>query len=139
MAIKKVVRVKVVVGAALTLLFGSGIVVGLAWDQASSASVPGMPNTAEPEAEEERNGGRLVDAVGLSVVQDESVDSLLTYHRSRLQELGAEFRPRYRAVIENLREDVKVILTDEQRAEYNVLLDEHDAKRHSGRSGNSRQ
>jgi hypothetical protein len=139
MAIKKVLRAKVVVGAALTLLFGSGIVVGLAWDQTASASVPETPSTAEPEAEEEGNDGRIVDAVGLSVVQDDSVDSMVAYHRSRMRDLDAEFRPRYRAVIEDLREDVKGILTDEQRAEYNVLLDEHDAKRHSRRSGNSRQ
>jgi len=141
MAIKKVVRAKVVVGAALTLLFGSGIVVGivvdLAWDQTASASVPEVASTEEPTAEPERK--RIVDGVGLSVSQDAAVDSLVTYHVSRMRDLDAEFRPRYRAVIEDLREDVKVILTDEQRAEYNVLLDEHDAKRHARRSGNSGQ
>jgi hypothetical protein len=56
-----------------------------------------------------------------------------------MRDVDAEFRPRYRAVIEDLREDVKDILTAEQRSEYNVLLEEHDAKRHSRRSGSSRQ
>ena len=139
MAIKKVLPAKVAVGAALTLLFGSGIVVGLAWDQTANASVPEAPSAAEPEAEKERKNGRIVDAVGLSEVQDESVDSLVAYHRSRMRDLDAEFRPRYRAVIEDLREEIKGILTDEQRSEYNVLLDEHDAKRRSRRSGNSRK
>jgi hypothetical protein len=137
MAIKRVIRAKVAVGAALTLLFGSGIVVGLAWDQTASASVPEVTSTEEPDAQPERT--RIVDAVGLSVSQDASVDSLVTYHVSRMRDVDAEFRPRYRAVIEDLREDVKDILTAEQRSEYNVLLEEHDAKRHSRRSGSSRQ
>jgi hypothetical protein len=137
MAIKRVIRAKVAVGAALTLLFGSGIVVGLAWDQTAGASVPEVTSTEEPEAQTERT--RIVDAVGLSVSQDASVDSLVTYHVSRMRDVDAEFRPRYRAVIEDLREDVKDILTAEQRSEYNVLLEEHDAKRHSRRSGSSRQ
>ncbi|HIF07168.1 MAG TPA: hypothetical protein EYQ64_09525, partial [Gemmatimonadetes bacterium] len=33
-------KAKLVAGTALVLLFGSGVVVGLAWDQTASASTP---------------------------------------------------------------------------------------------------
>ena len=139
MPIKRVLRAKVVVGVVLTLLFGSGIVVGLAWDQTASASTLGVLRTEEPETDTERKKIRVVDAVGLSAVQDASVDSLVVFHVVRLRDLDAEFRPRYRAVIGDLREEIKGILTDEQRSTYEVLLEEHDAKRHSRRSRNSKQ
>ena len=38
-------------------------------------------------------------------------------------------RPQMRAIIDSLRDDVRAVLTDEQRAEYDRLLAEHDAKR----------
>ena len=87
MAIKRVLRAKVVVGAALALLFGSGIVVGLAWDQTASAGTPETPRTEERETDRSRNDGRIVDEVGLSAAQDESVDSLVS-------RFGATLAPR---------------------------------------------
>jgi hypothetical protein len=138
MAIKRVLRAKVVVGAALALLFGSGVVVGLAWDRTASASTPEPPRAEEPDRED-RNDGRIVDRVGLSAAQKTSVDSLVAYHRGRMRNLDAEFRPRYRTVISDLREEIKEVLTDDQRSMYQALLEEHDAKRHSRRSRNSKQ
>ncbi len=139
MPIKRMLRAKVVVGTALALLFGSGVVVGLAWDQTASASTPEEARTEEPSRDRDRNRGRVVDGVGLSATQDALVDSLAAYHGKRMRSLDAEFRPRYRAVIVDLREEVKGLLTDEQRSMYEVLLEEHDAKRHSRRSRNSKQ
>ena len=139
MAVKKVLQAKVVVAAALVLLFGSGIVVGLAWDQTASASTPEATPTEEPRTEENRNNGRVIDRVGLSATQKTSVDSLVAYHRGRMKDLDREFRPRYRAVISDLREEIKGVLTDDQRSMYETLLEEHDAEHHSRRSRNSRR
>ncbi len=139
MPIRRMLRAKVVAGAALTLLFGSGVVVGLAWDETASASTPEATRTEEPETDRDRNNGRVIDRVGLSEVQNASVDSLVAYYRGPMRDLNAEFRPRYRAVIGDLREAIKEILTDEQRAMYEVLLEEHDAKHHSRRSRDSKQ
>ena len=139
MAVKKVFRAKAVAGAAVVLLFGSGVVVGLAWDQTASASPPEVTSTEEVEAEENRNGGRIVDRVGLSVAQDTSVDSIVAYHRGRIHDLDHEFRPRYRAMINDLREEIKGVLTDDQRSMYQTLLDEYDAERRSRRSRSSRR
>ncbi len=122
-------RAKMVAGIALVLLFGSGIVVGLAWDQTASASPPGEVR-ADRQSGRERGRRRLiVDNVGLSAVQKVDVDSLVVFHRQRMSELDKEFQPRYRAVIADLREEIKQVLTDDQRRRYEVLLAERDARR----------
>ena len=132
-------KAKTVAATALILLFGSGVVVGLAWDQTASA------NTLEEVREDargERDGRRrrmIVDDVGLSAVQKAAVDSLVVFHRQRMSDLDADFRPRYRSVITDLREEIKQVLTDDQRVTYDVLLAEHDAERTARRRNNSRK
>ena len=67
--------------------------------------------------------------VDLNAVQKAAVDSLVAFHRQRMSDLDTEFRPRYRAVIRDLREEIKLVLTVPQRVRYEVLLVEHDAAR----------
>ena len=130
------IRAKMVAGIALVLLFGSGVGVGLAWDQTASASTLGEVRSNERSG---RDRGRrlIVDNVGLSVVQKATVDSLVVFHRQRMADLDTEFQPRYRAVIHDLREEIKEVLTDDQRLTYDVLLAEHDASRAERRRRNS--
>ncbi len=137
MIIPSAFKAKMVAGTALVLLFGSGVVVGLAWDQTASAVTPDEARTRE--ASEEGRGRRrmIVDNVGLSALQKAEVDSLVVFHRKRMSDLDTEFRPRYRAVIHDLREEIKQVLTDDQRVRYEVLLAERDARRAKRRRGNS--
>lgn len=131
-------KAKMVAGTALVLLFGSGVVVGLAWDQTASASNPGEVRSDERREE----GGRrrlIVDNVGLSVVQKTTVDSLVGFHRQRMADLDTEFQPRYRAVIDGLIEDIKEVLTSDQLVKYEVLLAEHDAAREERRRRESQK
>ena len=81
----------------------------------------------------------VVDGVGLSTVQKTSVDSLVVYHRQRMSDLDTEFQPRYRAVIADLRDEIKQVLTDDQRVMYDELLAERDDRRGGRRSGSSRR
>ncbi len=130
-------KAKMVAGTALVLLFGSGVVVGLAWDGTASAR---PPEEVRPEEESRGREGRrrmIVDNVGLSALQKAEVDSLVVFHRQRMSDLDTEFRPRYRAVIHDLREEIKQVLTDDQRVRYEVLLAERDARRAKRRRGNS--
>ena len=129
MTISSAFKAKMVAGSALALLFGSGVVVGLAWDQTASADTPDEVRTSEvPEAAAGRRA-MIVDDVGLSSIQKTAVDSLVVFHRQRMSHLNVELRRRSRAVIEDLREDIKQVLTDDQRVMYDVLLAEHDAER----------
>ena len=136
---KSALTARMVAAAALILLFGSGVVVGLAWDQTASASTPGELRMEERSEREGRRRRLIVDDVGLSVVQQAAVDSLVVFHRQRMSDLDAEFRPRYGTVIADLREEIKQVLTVDQRVTYDVLLAEHDAERNARRHRNSRR
>ncbi len=130
-------KAKMVAGTALVLLFGSGVVVGLAWDRTASAGTPEEARTEEESRGREGRRRMIVDNVGLSALQKAEVDSLVVFHRQRMSDLDTEFRPRYRAVIHDLREEIKQVLTDDQRVRYEVLLAERDARRAKRRRGNS--
>ena len=130
-------RAKTVAGAALVLLFGSGVVIGLAWDRTGGARPPEGVGTEEESRGREGRRRMIVDNVGLSALQKAEVDSLVVFHRQRMSDLDTEFRPRYRAVIHDLREEIKQVLTDDQRVQYEVLLAERDARRAKRRRGNS--
>ena len=129
-------KAKMVAATALILLFGSGVAVGLAWDQTANASTP---DEVRRDARSERGGARhpmIVDRVGLSVVQKATVDSLVSFHRQRMSDLNTDFRPRYRAVIGDLTMEIRQVLTDDQRARYDVLLAEY-GERAARRRNNS--
>ena len=138
MSVTSVFRVKIVAVAALVLFFGSGIVVGMAWDQTTSASTP---EGTRDQTMSERRGRRplIVEGVGLTAFQKTSVDSLVSFHRKRMSDLNEEFRPRYSAVVADLREEIKGVLTDDQREMYDTLLAENDARRRARRTRDSRQ
>jgi hypothetical protein len=138
MSVTSVFRVKIVAVAALVLFFGSGIVVGMAWDQTVSASTP---EETRDQTRSERRGRRplIVEGVGLTAFQKTSVDSLVSFHRKRMSDLNEEFRPRYSAVVADLREEIKGVLTDDQREMYDTLLAENDARRRARRTPDSRQ
>ena len=136
---RSVFKAKTVAATALILLFGSGVVVGFAWDQMANASTL---EEVRRDTRGERDGRRrrmIVDNVGLSTVQKASVDSLVSFHRQRMSDLDREFQPRYRTLIADLREEIKQVLTDDQRVTYDVLLAEHDAERTARRRNNSRK
>ncbi len=132
-------KAKMVAVSALILLFGSGVVVGLAWDETANASTPEEVRAEERSEREGRRRRMIVDDVGLSTVQKVAVDSLVVFHRQRMSNLDADFRPRYRTVIADLREEIKQILTDDQRVRYDVLLAEHDAERNARRRNSARK
>ncbi len=122
-------KAKLVAGTALVLLFGSGVVVGLAWDQTASASTPEAVSSDRRSGRDADGRRLIVEDVGLSAVQKSAVDSLVVFHRHRMSDLDQEFRPRYDTVIADLVEEIKEVLTNGQRLQYDVLLAEHDAAR----------
>ncbi len=132
-------KAKMVAASALILLFGSGVVVGLAWDQTANASTP---EEVRGDERSETKGARhpmIVDRVGLSVVQKATVDSLVSFHRQRMSDLNTDFRPRYLAVIGDLRVEIRQLLTDDQRLTYDALLAEYEEEHAARRRNNSRK
>ena len=130
-------KAKMVAGASLILLFGSGVVVGLEWDQTASARTVDEVRTEGSSRERDGRRRLVVDDVGLSSVQKAAVDSLVVFHRARMADLNGELRTRSHAVIYDLREDIKQLLTDVQRVTYDGLLADYDAERAARRRNKS--
>ena len=130
-------KAKMVAATALIFLFGSGVVVGLAWDQTANASTPEEVRRSERSARGERTRRpMIVDRVGLSDVQKATVDSLYFFYGQRLSDLNTDFRPRYRTVMSDFIVELRQVLTDEQRVTYDALVLEREAG-HGGRRRNN--
>ena len=121
-------KAKMVAATALVLLFGSGVVVGLAWDQTATASTPEEVRREGSGREERTRRPMIVDRVGLSTVQKATVDSLYFFYGQQLADLNTDFRPRYRAVFDDFRVEIRQVLTDDQRATYDALVLEREAE-----------
>ncbi len=129
-------KAKLVAATALVFLFGSGVVVGLAWDQTASASTPTETRSEERSERERTRRPMTIDRVDLSPVQKATVDSLYFFYGQRLSDLNTDFRPRYRAVMSDFRVELRQVLTDEQRVTYDALVVEHEAGHTSRRRNN---
>jgi len=143
-------KAKVLAVLTLGLIFGSGLGIGLAMDRDLIAGTP----EAGTEAADEANGGKsgrgnrpmIVEQVGLSASQKTAVDETVVEQRQRMKVIQEEFKvierefnELYMAVIHDAREAIKVHLTDEQRDEYDVLLEEHDERRRERRENRRRE
>jgi Spy/CpxP family protein refolding chaperone len=136
----------------LSAIFLAGTLVGAAVDRSAVASVPtlgkgkakgGGDSAAAVDRDAERGGDRdgarggarwIIDRVDLTPEQRVQADSVLDYHRARMNALAEAYHEAYWPVVDATREGLRKLLTDEQRARYDALLSENDARR--GRNGN---
>ncbi len=148
MAMESALKARLVTVVVLALVFGSGVTAGLAWEPTPGTDRAAEPAQAEDQREEREgrergdgsNRGRrplLVEQVGLTVDQKAQVDEIVENSRQRMRSLEKDTRPQYRAIIEETRTAIKGVLTNEQRAEYETILSEHDREREERRRGRS--
>ena len=130
-------KAKLVAATALVFLFGSGVAVGLAWDQTASASTPTETRRGERSERERTRHPMTIDRVGLSAVQEATVDSLYFFYGQRLSDLTTDFQPRFRAVMSDFRAELRQILTEDQGVTYDLLVLEQEAD-HTSRHRNNR-
>ncbi len=138
-------RTRLLTAGVLIAVFGTGILVGLVVDaDLGAATVPAevVTSDGEDEAQEEAPAERryLYQQVGANESQLASIDSIIQEHRARrdaideeLKRVEAEFQVDYRANLLNTREAIKSVLSADQAAEYQRLLDEWDAGRQAER------
>ena len=137
MMAESALKAKLVAASALVFLFGSGVVVGLAWDQTASASTPTETREGERSERERTRHPMTIDRVGLSAVQKATVDSLYFFYGQRLSDLNTDFQPRFGAVMSDFRAELRQILTEDQRVTYDLLVLEQEAD-HTSRHRNNR-
>lgn len=130
-------KAKLVAATALVFLFGSGVAVGLAWDQTASAGTLTETRRGERSERERTRHPMTIDRVGLSTVQKATVDSLYFFYGQRLSDLNTDFQPRFGAVMSDFRAELRQILTEDQRVTYDLLILELEAD-HTSRHRNNR-
>lgn len=141
----------------LLLILATGAVLGVALDRriearSPSASEASPQDEAGPSGEDEAEGEEsprrrrlIVEQVGLSSDQKTQVDSIVARYRQEMRDLHDElqaewqeaYTPRYRGLLEEVREEIKGVLTSDQRMEYDSLLVEYDRRRDQRRDRDS--
>lgn len=137
MMVESAFKAKLVAATALVFLFGSGVAVGLAWDQTASAGTLTETRRGERSERERTRHPMTIDRVGLSAVQKATVDSLYFFYGQRLSDLNTDFQPRFGAVMSDFRAELRQILTEDQRVTYDLLVLEQEAD-HTSRHRNNR-
>lgn len=126
-------------GGVLFVTLVAGFLLGAVWSRTSSAQAePGAPTApaavAAEEADEDRGRetrrrGLIVERVGLSAEQQVQVDSIVGHSRTMMRQLRTDYRTGYGELIESTRSSIKAVLTPEQAAEYDALLNDFDRRR----------
>ncbi|HAY76897.1 MAG TPA: hypothetical protein DCY33_03565 [Gemmatimonadetes bacterium] len=124
----------------LLVVFGTGLLIGFAVgnevmsepeNDGSMVAAEIEVDTNESEVEPRRR--RIYDQVEPNEQQLRVIDSIVTVHRGRTNTLDEEMRAQlnsgFRLILLETREAIKDVLTSEQAAEYQRLLDENDARR----------
>ncbi|RMH13494.1 MAG: hypothetical protein D6701_12295 [Gemmatimonadetes bacterium] len=131
-------KARVITALVLFLVLVAGFGLGLVWSgpaeegPGESAAAGEVRSEGGTEREGDRDGRRrslIVERVGLSAAQQTAVDSIVEVHRAQMKALEEEFRPRAREILMATREALRSVLDDRQRAQYDSLLAEHDARR----------
>lgn len=128
-------RTRLITVGVLVVVFGAGVLIGFVADSALGASpTPPATEVADTADEAEEPARRFIyHEVDPNEIQLEGIDSVRQVHRERTNalydELRAEYPDRFRAILLDTREAIKSVLTPEQAAEYQRLLDAHDEER----------
>ncbi len=122
----------------LVAVFGTGVLIGFAADteataQVTEVSVERLPADSTSEEEDPPRRRRLYDELSPNEIQLGLIDSIVSVHRARTNELDEEMRTQlsagFREILLETRDAIKSVFTAEQAAEYQRILDEYDARR----------
>jgi hypothetical protein len=140
------VKTKVVTALVLTLVFSSGVLLGVAADRAavgspSSAVAAPVTSQAAADAPAQGDGERprrppVWEQMHPTAAQTVVIDSIMGVHRERMNKLHAEFRvardvyeTNYDALIRETREAIAAVFPPGEAEKYRRLLEESDRRR----------
>lgn len=142
-------RTRLTTAVILAVVFGSGVLLGLAADSSLSAEAPTeatvvetveeAPEEASEEAEESAASERryLYHQVEPNEEQLARIETIVAEWRTRREAFDDESRVQWeqgrREMTLETREAIKSVLTPEQAAQYQVLLEEWEAEREAER------
>ena len=128
---ERTARTRLQTALILSVVFGSGLILGFAADRSLGADQSDVGRIGE-DVERERRVP-MYEQVGPDEEQRILIDSIVKDYRDAMKALHAEFRasynPRYEALVRETREAIKGVLTLEQRAAYDSLIAEREKNR----------
>lgn len=111
----------------LSAVFVAGGLAGAASGRLLNAREATVSADTTASACQERRG-RLVDRIDLSPGQRQQVDSIVERRRAQREEFWDNEGQRMRAIMDSTRNEIRAVMTPEQRAEYDGLVAEHRAR-----------
>lgn len=125
-------RSSLTVALSMLAVFLSGALVGafghrLYAVRSVSAVVP--PAKPSPEDWRRREVNELRTRLNLEQTQVSRLDEILDHTRDRFQSMRERTRPEAEQIRQDQRSDIRAILNDSQRLEYEKILQERDKKR----------
>lgn len=143
-------RTRFVSALILAVVFGAGVVVGMAFDRTATAAPAAETAEGTDEKEqsdrEDRDRRSLYERVGeLSEEQSTRIDSVVEEFRAagaamrEEQELEAEpwrerWSARFDSLVQATRADIRAIMTAEQAERYDSLIADYEKRREEHRS-----
>lgn len=119
-----------IAAAYLLLTFATGIAVGgFGFWLYETRSVKADVRKATADEYRKKYLHEMQSRLKLSTDQSQKLVSILDTTRNTFRELNEKHRPEYEAVHQHQREQVRALLDDGQRAEYEKMLQERDAAR----------
>ena len=156
MTLERGTRARLVTLLVLLLVLSAGFVMGVAMDrqvltpQLTERDLAGSEGREDRGSRDARGEPRdslrsrrplLVEQVGLSDVQKAQVDSIVSFYQREMRDLHREtsvaYDAGYREILNQTRNSLRQVLTDEQKAAYDSLLVEFDRRRAERRSRDS--
>lgn len=142
---ERMLRTRLITGIVLAVVFGAGVLLGLAVDR-SLAAKPDAEVAEAGRSREEPSQGRphsLWEQVDPTDQQKVLIDSIVGDYRSAMKALHAEFRdaynPRYEALLVEARKAIRGVLTSEQASQYDSLVAEFERRRAERASRSDRE
>jgi hypothetical protein len=132
---ERILRTRVVTGLVLAVVFGAGVVLGLAADRSLIAEPGAEMADARTGADSTAQSRRrpLYEQVAPTEEQKVRIDSIVDEYRSAMKALHAEFRaaynPRYDALVAGTRTAIRGVLTTEQARAYDSLVADYERRR----------
>lgn len=108
----------------LAVTFLVGALAGTAVDRVARDDAPAAESRDDDRQDDgDRDRRYIIDRVDMSDAQRTAIDSILERRVRRMRAVWREVEPRLDAITDSARADIMEVLTPEQEAEYEKLLD----------------
>ena len=116
-------RVRLLGFGVLAVIFVAGALAGAAIDRVLTTDGPSAEAHSERRDEDDRDRSYIIDRVEMSEGQRATIDSILEVRVRRMRAVWREVEPRLDAITDSARTEIMEVLTPEQRAEYEAMLE----------------